>query len=76
VTEEGSSSRKGVVASEPMGHCGPVWGRMPVDGIQCPEGTMYCCVVVYQLLHQGEVDWWCWSGQGRWHGDRGKDRGW
>jgi len=36
--------------------------RMLVEGIRCPEGGMCWCVVVYQPLHQGEVERWWWSG--------------
>jgi len=58
-----------------VGDCrGPVQGVMPVEGIRCPEDGMGWCVVVYQPLHQREVDQWCWGGWGRWHGERGKGK--
>jgi len=63
-------------ASKEIVSCRVVFGRrvwrersaedmMLVEGIRCPESSMCWCIVVYQLLHQGEVEWWWWSGRGR-----------
>ncbi len=36
---------------------------VPGKGIQCPDGSMGCSVVVYQPLQHGEVQQW-WGGKG------------
>jgi len=37
---------------------GSVQDMVLVEGIRCPEGGVCWCVVVYQSLHQGEVEQW------------------
>jgi len=47
-----------VVLGKRVWQGGSVQDMVLVEGIRCPEGGVCWCVVVYQSLHQGEVEQW------------------
>ncbi len=42
---------------EQIEFCGPGQEVALGQGVWCPEGDIGTCIIVYQLLHHGEVEW-------------------